>query len=61
MDAAAYGGKTVMGTTEVLGNGKQQYVVKFQLERPVRNLELRVVSNATGNVVFKGVTLAQAQ
>lgn len=61
VDAAAYGGKTVMGTTEVLGNGKQQYVVKFQLERPVRNLELRVVSNATGNVVFKGVTLAQAQ
>ena len=61
VDAAAFGGKLVMGTTEVLGDGKEHHILKFQLERPVRNLELRVVSNATGEMTFKGVTLSAAQ
>ena len=60
VDVAAYGGKLVMGTAEVLGDGKVQHVVRFSMKRPVRNLELRVMSNATGDVVFKGVTLAEA-
>lgn len=60
VDVAAYGGKLVMGTTEVLGDGKAQHSVRFSMKRPVRNLELRVKANAVGDVVFKGVTLSEA-
>lgn len=60
VDAAAYGGKLVMGTAEVLGDGQRQHVVKFSLEHAVRNLELRVTSNGSGQVVFQGVTLEPA-
>lgn len=58
VDVVAAGGTQVLGVAPVLANGQTQYTLDFTLKQPVQNLEMRVISNGTGDVVYKGVTIS---
>jgi hypothetical protein len=58
VDVVAAGGRQVLGSAEVRGDGLAQQKIQFTLKQPVQNLEMRVIATGAGEVSYKGLTLA---
>lgn len=58
LDVVAEGGSRTLGAVEVKGDGVELHTIEFSLDEPVKNLELRVLTNGAGEVTYKGILLA---
>lgn len=58
VDVVANSGATILASTEVHADGTQQQTLRFDLQRSVSDLEIRVRATGTGEVAYKGVTLS---
>lgn len=58
IDAATSNGSVILGSSEVIGDGRDRHTFEFTVDHSLSDLEFRVWTTGNGKVAYKGMTLS---